>query len=88
MYLYILLFKFFFPVFCEGCLHQNNIFVFRVHLLPLLLFQLKSQYSVCDITVGCSDNVVSQRGIFTPGGECAAAADKLCRKQTVFESAY
>lgn len=47
---------FFSPLFCEGCLHQNNIFVFRVHLLLLLLFQLKSQYSICDITVGCRDN--------------------------------
>lgn len=53
VYIYFLLFS---PLFSEGCLHQNNIFVFRVHLLPLLLFQLKSQYSVCDITVGCRDN--------------------------------
>lgn len=66
-----------YPLFCEVCLDQSSIFVFRAHLLSLLLFHLKSQHLVCDITVGCRDNVVSRRGVFTPGGECAAAADSL-----------
>lgn len=57
LYLYILLF--FAPLFCESCLHQNRVFVFRVHLLLLLLLQLKPQYSVCDITIGYPGSTVS-----------------------------
>lgn len=79
-------FLFFHPLFCEFCLHR--MFVFGVHLLLLLLLQLKPQYSVCDITVGYPDSVVSRRGVFITGGEsAAAAAHRLCLR-AVCDYAY
>ena len=63
---------------------QSNIFTFGVHLLPLFLLQLKSQYSVCDIIVGDGDDMLLLRGVFTPGGDLGAAAAKLCREQRAY----